>query len=312
MIVITGSLAFDHIMDFPGYFKDHILPDKIHILNVSFLVRTLKRQRGGIAGNVAHNLGLLRESPTVFATAGGDFVLYQEKLTEVGVDVSQIKIYDGESTALAFITTDLDDNQIAGFYPGAMSHARDLSLTALPEKPRLVLIGANDPRAMRNFIYECQRLNVDYIFDPAQQLVTLTAEHIKTGVLGSKVTIGNDYEIQLIMRKLELSKKELLRGTEVLITTRGVKGSVIETDNQEFEIPIAKPKKRVDPTGVGDAYRAGIVKGLIKGWDFEKMGKVAALCATYALEQYGTQEHSFTKREFEGRYKKEFGEKVEL
>lgn len=312
MIIITGSLAFDHIMDFPGYFKDHILPDKRHILNVSFLVRTLRRQRGGIAGNIAYNLALLGESSTIFATAGADFGAYKSQLTGIGVDTSQIRIYEDTVTAVAFITTDLDDNQIAGFYPGAMSRASELSLTALPEKPRIILIGANEPRAMKSFVNECHKLAIDYIFDPAQQLSSLQKEQIETGVLGAKVVIGNDYEIELIQNKIKLSKKEILKEAEILITTRGGAGSVIATKGCEVQIPIAKPRKIVDPTGAGDAYRAGIIKGLIRDWDFEKMGKVAALCATYALEQYGTQEHSFTKGEFEERYLEEFGDKVEL
>lgn len=312
MIVITGSLAYDHIMDFPGYFKDHILPDKIHILNVSFLVNTLKRQSGGIAGNVAYNLALLGEKPTIIASAGSDFSSYKEELTKLGVDTSNIEVHNDDTTASAFITTDLDDNQIAGFYPGAMSRARDLSLTCLPEKPKLVLIGANDPLAMRNFVEECQRLSLDYIFDPAQQLISLSLEQIRVGVTSSKVVIGNDYEIQLIQKKLNLTKKELLKLTEILITTRGVAGSLIETGEEIYNIPIAKPIDRTDPTGAGDAYRAGIIKGLIRGWDFEKMGRVAALCATYAIEQYGTQEHSFTKGEFEKRFRVEFGEKIRI
>lgn len=299
-------------MDFPGYFKDYILPDKIHILNISFLVKTLRRQRGGIAGNIAYNLALLGESSTIFSTAGADFGAYKRHLTEIGVDTSQIRIYEDTATATAFITTDLDDNQIAGFYPGAMSRASELSLEALPERPRLALIGANEPSAMKSFVNECHKLAIDYIFDPAQQLPSLSKEQIETGILGAKVVVGNDYEIELIQNKIGLSKKEILKKAGILITTKGVAGSVIATRDCQVQIPIAKPKKIVDPTGAGDAYRAGIIKGLIRNWDFEKMGRVAALCATYALEQYGTQEHYFTKEEFEKRYFEEFGEEIEL
>lgn len=313
MLVITGSLAFDYIMDFPGRFSEHILPEKIHILNVSFLVNTLKRQRGGVAGNIAYNLTLLGEKPTILATAGEDFKPYANFLAERGVDVSHIKIIPGEHTASAFITTDLADNQITGFYPGAMNNADSLSLKDSNSKEiELVLIGPDKPAAMMKYARECQHLKLPYLFDPSQQIVRLSNEDLLTGLRGAKVLIGNDYEIQLILNRLKCAEEKLLEHVELLIITLGEKGSVIRTRNGSMKIPIAKPKKIVDPTGAGDAYRAGIMKGLSHQWPLEKTGKVAALAAVYALESYGAQEHSYTCADFRRRYRENFSEEIEL
>ncbi|MBI1729381.1 carbohydrate kinase family protein [Candidatus Acetothermia bacterium] len=313
MIIVTGSLAFDHIMDFPGRFSEHILPEKIHILNVSFLVDTLKRQRGGVAGNIAHNLALLGERPVILAAAGEDFQEYSKFLSAEGIDLSHVRIIPGDYTASAFITTDLADNQITGFYPGAMGQADLLSLKDFdPKKIELVLIAADKPSVMVKYSRECQELGIPYIFDPSQQIVRLSNEELRIGIQGAKVLIGNDYEIQLILNRFKATEEDLLKQVTFLISTLGEKGSHIHTRYGVVEIPIAKPNEITDPTGAGDAYRAGIIKGMIHNWPLEVMGRVAALSAVYAIESYGAQEHRYTKSEFVKRYQENFGAEIEL
>jgi len=313
MILIAGSLAYDNIMDFPGRFAEHILPEKIHILNVSFLVETLKRQRGGIAGNIAHSLALLGERPAILAAAGEDFDSYREFLKSEGVNTDYIQIVPGEFTATAFITTDLSDNQITGFYPGAMKNADELSLTQFAEgKLDIVLIGADKPEAMMRYCRECQELNIPYIFDPSQQIVRLSDEDLQVGISGAKVIIGNDYEIQLISNRLNMTEDDLKHCAEYLIITLGEKGSVIHTGGERYEIPIAKPHNIIDPTGAGDAYRAGIIKGLTHGWEPDVMGRVASQAAVYAIETYGAQEHQYSQSEFEARFNESFGSEIQL
>jgi adenosine kinase len=300
-------------MDFPGRFSDHILPEKIHILNVSFLVDTLKRQRGGVAGNIAHNLALLGERPIILAAAGEDFQDYAKFLSAEGIDISHIRIIPGDYTASAFITTDLADNQITGFYPGAMGHADLLSLKEFdPKKIEFVLIAADKPSVMVKYARECQELGIPYIFDPSQQIVRLSNEELQIGIQGAKVLIGNDYEIQLILNRFKATEQDLLKHVTFLISTLGEKGSRIHTRYGVVEIPIAKPKEITDPTGAGDAYRAGIIKGMIRNWPLEVMGRVAALSAVYAIESYGAQEHHYTKTEFVKRYQENFGTEIEL
>jgi adenosine kinase len=308
-IIVTGSMAFDHIMDFPGYFKDHILPDKVHMLNVSFLVNSLKRQRGGCAANIAYNLALLQERPTIMATVGTDFGEYREWLENNGVDTSSLKVIDDEFTASAFVTTDKSDNQITGFYPGAMSYADQLSFRDLQAGAvDMAIISPNNPAAMAKYAVECSELGIPYIFDPGQQVVSLTPESLVDGARHAKVLIANDYEYEMIKNKCELGMADLCRMAEIVIVTLGEEGSEIRTNGDVVRIPPAKAHDVVDPTGAGDAYRAGVIKGLLRGYDLEKMGRVAGLTAVYALEKYGTSAHHFTLAEFEERYRENFGE----
>lgn len=306
-ILVTGSLAFDHIMDFPGRFADHILPDKIHILNVSFLVDTLKKQWGGTAGNIAYNLALLGEKPTIMAAAGRDFTSYKKRLKAAGVDVSHIKEYADDLTPTFFVMTDKADNQIAGFYLGVMRESSKLSIKAAKTIFNLAIISPNDPAAMINLAKECKKLNTPYIFDPGQQIPRLESVDILNCIKGAKVVIGNDYEIELICRKTEKSIDGLLAGTEVLVITRGDQGSQIITRGGKYAIPCVKAKKAVDPTGAGDAYRAGLIKGILNNLSFEESGRLGSLCAVYAVEKYGTQEHSYAPQEFKKRYESNFG-----
>lgn len=310
-IVVTGSVAFDHIMDFPGYFKDHILPDKVHILNVSFLVDTLKKLRGGCAANIAYNLALLGERPRVVATVGEDFEEYRRWLEAHGVDTTMVRVVPGEFTASAFIITDRADNQIAGFYAGAMRLAHSLSLHDIRDRIEMAIIAPNDPAAMVRYVQECQELRIPYIYDPGQQIVSLTGEQLAAGIRGARCVIGNDYEMALITQKTGYPLEGLLDLAESVIVTFGERGSRILDASGCYEIPAVPAREVVDPTGAGDAYRAGVLLGLVRGESPARYGRIASLAATYAVETYGTQEHTYTLAEFAARFQAAFGETLE-
>jgi adenosine kinase len=297
-IVVTGSIAFDNIMDFPGYFKDHILPEKVHMLSVSFLVETMKKQHGGAGANVAYNLALLGERPLLVGAVGDDFAEYREWLESKGVDTSAILVVPGEFTASAFITTDRDDNQITGFYPGAMRNAGGFSLDDVDGDISLIVITPDNPDAMARYPGECRRRGIPYVFCPGQQTVSLTAEQLVDGVTGAKCVIGNDYEMELIADKTGHSVDGLLELAEIVVTTLGDKGSRIASAGGTAEIDIVPRSRITDPTGAGDAYLAGIAWGLARGAAPRDFGRVAALAASHAIVEYGTQAHTYTQAEF--------------
>jgi adenosine kinase len=306
-IVVSGSIAFDYIMFFPGFFKDHILPEQISSLSVSFLVDSLKKQRGGCAPNIAYNCGLLGERATVMGTVGQDFGDYRAWLDEHGVDTSAIRAIPDDFTSSFFVSTDRSNNQIASFYTGAMSKARQLSFRDLPYREIAVaIISPNDPEAMCRNVKECQALNVPYIYDPSQQIVRLTAEDLLEGGRGARILIVNDYEFEMLKKKTGLSQQQMERIAPTVIVTRGDKGSTIFVGEESFEIPVVSPRRVADPTGVGDAYRAGIIKGFLHGYDWQTTGRMATLAATYCLEEYGTQNHTYTYADFLARYREVF------
>ncbi|MFA6410855.1 MAG: carbohydrate kinase family protein [Candidatus Buchananbacteria bacterium] len=319
-ILVTGSVAYDRIMNFPGFFKDQILPDKIHILNVSFLVSNLKESFGGTAGNIAYNLSLLQTKPTILANVGAkDFILYEAWLKKNKIDLSQIKILPNQHTASAYIITDQADNQIAGFYPGAMNQPITKEIgnkkTCLPAgrseiRADIAIISPQNPIDMIKLPKLFKQKKVPYIFDPGQQTTSLLGNQLKQAILGSKVLIGNDYEINLISKKTGWKNSELIKKTEILVTTLGDKGSTIQQGNQVYKIPPAKAKNTSDPTGAGDAYRAGLIYGLLKNWPLPKIGRLAGLVSVYTVEKYGTQTHQFTWKELEKRYWQNFKEKL--
>lgn len=308
MITVTGSLAFDHIMDFPGNFSDHIMPDKIHQINLSFLVNTLKKQKGGTAGNIAYNLALLKCPVSIVGAAGSDFAEYSKFLQDAGIDISKIKISNKNLTSSAFIMTDLSDNQITAFYPGAMGENSSLSLTPAD----LVVISPNDPKAMVKFTKACQDQNIPYILDPGMQLPTLDPNDLKNMINGATILIGNDYEISLLSEKCKVQSDRLLESVKILITTLGEKGSIIQTKDQTIQVNAAKPKEVIDPTGAGDAYRAGFLAGFLKGFDLKTCGQMGSVASCYATEKYGTTSHKFSIQEFCERYKQNFGEILSL
>jgi adenosine kinase len=311
-VVATGSIAFDYILTFKGRFADHILPDKKHILNLSFLVDSLQKRKGGVAGNYAYNLHLLKHRAAVLATGGGDAAEYKAWLESLGVDCRGLRLLGDEITATGFTTTDMDDNQITGYYGGAMNRAALLGLADTVPKPEAVIVGPNAPDAMFRLVRECRQGGVPWVFDPAHQLPHMSAADLLEGAGGAWLLIGNDYELELIRQRTGRDEAGLLELAEMVVTTLGRHGSRIATRDGAFEIPSAPARVEVDPTGAGDAYRAGLASGLLRGLDVEQAGRMAGLAATYAVEQVGTIEHSYSWEEFKTRYKDAFGRELPL
>ena len=310
MVLCTGSIAYDYILTFKGRFKDHILLDKTHILNLSFLVDDLQKRKGGVAGNYAYNLTLLGHPAAVLATAGTDAVEYRDWLAALGVDCRGLRLLEGEISATGFTTTDMDDNQLTGYYGGAMWRAAALGLEDGPPDVDAAIIGPNDPGAMKRLVRECRDRKVPFVFDPAHQLPMMAGEDVTDSATGAWITIGNDYELELIQERTGRAMKGLLELSEMVVTTLGRNGSRITTRDGSVEIPAAPSAHEVDPTGCGDAYRAGLVAGLLRGLALHEAGRIASLAATYAVEHVGTIEHDYTRDEFSRRYATAFGRDV--
>lgn len=313
-IIVTGSLAYDYIMNFPGKFSDHILPDKVHMLTVSFLVDSMKRLRGGTAGNIAYTLAMLGAKTAVVSAAGQDFGEYAEFMHKAGVNTDGIKRVANEFTASCFINTDQMNNQIVAFYPGAVVHAREVTLASLGlEKGDWVIISPTDPESMLRHTQECKKAGVSYIFDPGKQTPRLDKAQILGGIDGCAALIGNDYEFGMMARTAGITEQALIDMAPLTIITRGEEGSRLYVRGQApIEVPVAKPSAMVDPTGAGDAYLGGLALGLSLGLPLATTGRIAALAATYCIELKGCQEHSYTKSEFLQRYAAVFGQKLEL
>jgi adenosine kinase len=312
-IVCTGSVAYDYLMKFPGYFKDHILPENIETLSLSFLVESMKRVRGGIAPNIAYTLSLLGEkSPVVFATVGQDFSDYSNWLQNNGIDITYIRTIPGEFTASFFANTDLGNSQISSFYPGAMTAARDYSLFEIKEKPEMVVISPNDPGAMNRYVVECGKLGIPYAYDPSQQIVRMNSADIRRGVEGADSLFVNEYEYQLLLKQTGFTQNDILSIVKFLVVTLGANGSVIFADGKQFDIPIAQITRIVDPTGVGDAFRGGFLRGFLSGFDWTICGQMGAVSAAYCLEQEGTQNHKFSISEFIDRFRLNFDDRGTL
>ena len=305
-IVVTGSIAYDYLMTFPGSFSDHLLPEHLSRLSVSFLVDTMDKRRGGCAPNIAYTLALLKERPKVMATAGLDFGEYRQWLEAAGVDTSLVKEVPSKFTASCFINTDLQSNQIVSFYTGAMANAGELSFRTVRDCG-LAIIGPNDPGAMVQYAEECRALGIRYIYDPGQQCARATADELRAGIIGANILICNDYEFELLRQKCGLSEDEVLKRSEALIITRGEKGSSILLKSGRIDIPVVPEKHIADPTGVGDAYRGGLMKGLAAGASWEVAGRLGSVAATYALEHVGAQSHAYTWQDFVTRYEQHFG-----
>jgi adenosine kinase len=306
-ILCTGSVAYDYLMSFPGYFKDHILPDKLESISLSFLVDQMVRQRGGTAPNIAYTLALLGEKPSLLATVGEDFEEYRSWLESKGVDTSMVKVIKGKYTASFFANTDLSNAQIASFYAGAMANAAELSLHDLNgSKPILVVISPNDPGAMAKYATECYQLGIPYLYDPSQQVVRIDPKELRAGVEHAQSLFCNEYEFELLQKHTGMSATEILKCVDFMVVTSGEKGSVVYVDGKEYIIPTVQPEKILDPTGVGDAFRGGFLRGWEKGLDWQTCGQMGALAATYCLEQRGTQNHQYTVGEFISRYRSIF------
>ena len=306
-IYISGSMAYDRIMDFPGSFADYILPEKIHVLNVCFNVTSLTEKFGGTAGNIAYSLGLLREQPVIIATIGKDHSQYFSWLRQNGLSVEGIEIVPEEFTAGAYITTDKADNQITGFNPGAMKKATSFDLSNADPNDSIVLIAPGNLEDMIGYAATCRKMGIRYICDPGQSLTLWTGEQLIDWIKGSMMLITNDYELEVIMKVTGLQKKELLGLTGMIITTLGEHGSLISGNGKDLQVPPAKVVEVLDPTGAGDAYRSGLLKGLAVDKDIETAARMGAVAATYAIEKYGTQEHHYSYEDFAERYRVNFG-----
>ncbi len=295
-------------MDFPGKFSDHILPDKIHILNVCFVVNSLEEKFGGTAGNIAYNLALLGERPVVLATAGVDFDRYEAWLRQHDLPLSGIHYIEKELTAGAYITTDMADNQITGFNPGAMKYPSLQKLDGVNPQETLAIVAPGNVEDMLAYSRNYKRLKIPYIFDPGQQIPILSREQLIEMITGSKLLITNDYELEMIIQDTETGEDELLSLTNTIISTLGENGSRLRTPQGEVEIPAVRAAQVKDPTGAGDAFRAGLIKGMVLGKGLADAARMGATCASYAVERYGTQEHRFTQEEFWERHRATFGE----
>jgi adenosine kinase len=304
--LLTGSVAFDYLMTFPGLFHEQILPERLASISLSFLVDSMCRQRGGVAPNIAYTMALLGGRPRLFATVGEDFEEYRAWLEERGVDTTWAKVIPGEFTASFFATTDKVNAQIASFYPGAMAHAAEFSIRDVETRPDLVVISPNDPGAMKNYAAECRELNIPYLYDPSQQVLRLEGSEISRDMEGAHFLFVNDYEFGLISKKTGLELDGMLKHVDVIVITRGEKGADVYADGTEHHIPVVPPAQIVDPTGVGDAFRGGFLTGYNQGWSWELCGRVGALAATYCLEQCGPQGHAYTREAFIERFRGQF------
>jgi adenosine kinase len=305
-IIVTGSIAYDYLMTFPGSFTEHLLPDHIQRVSLSFLVDAMDKRRGGCAPNIAYNLALLGERPAIMGTAGQDFSEYRAWLEAAGVDTSLVTEIPGKFTASFFCSTDRDNNQIASFYSGAMAHAGELSFR-LATPCELAIISPNDPEAMLQYAEECRALGVRYIYDPGQQCARADGIELRHGITGAFMVIANDYEFELIRQKTGLSEAQVLEHAEVLVVTKGEHGSTVSWRGGHVDVPAVTPERIADPTGVGDAYRAGFMKGLALNASFRVCGQLGSVAAAYVLEHLGGQSHAYTWDDFVARYQQQFG-----
>ncbi len=300
-IIISGSLAYDRIMNFSEKFSDHILPDKIHDLNVCFQVDGVTENYGGTAGNIAYAMNLMGESPTLSATIGSDNHKYFEWLDTNNINRKGIRVISEELTAGAYITTDKTNNQITGFNPGAMKYSSELDFSELDPEKNLLLISPGNLDDMINYSLQCKKKGIPYIFDPGQSLPMLQAEDLVEVITGCKILIVNDYEFNLIQDKTGLEREDLMGRAAATIITYGEPGSKIFEKNDVIEIPTYTARKVVDPTGAGDAYRGGLISGLINGKDLNSSARLGSACASFAVECNGTQVYTFTREELDAR-----------
>ena len=305
--LICGSVAYDTILQFQDRFQAHILPDKIHMLNVSFLVPEMRREYGGCAANIAYGLKLLGDRGVPMATAGHDFGPYRERMVAQGIPVDHIKVVEDSFTAQAFITTDLDNNQITAFHPGAMQHAHLNRVSDAGSGVTLGIVAPDGRQAMIEHAAQFAAAKIPFIFDPGQGMPMFGAEDLKTFISQARWVALNDYEWGLLQQKTGLTVSDITAQVDALVVTRGAEGSEIHTKDQTIQVPCAKPRAVVDPTGCGDAYRAGLIHGLLRGLDWQTTGKMASLMGAIKIESRGPQNHRFTPAEFEQRFQDNFG-----
>ena len=311
-IIVTGSIATDYLMQYPGRFLEHIRPEHGKI-SVSFLVEEKRMSRGGCGPNIAYSLALLGERPRLMGAVGQDFGDYRAWLEAQGVDTSLTVAYPDEFTATFTVITDLEQNQIAGFHAGAMSRARELSLHGLDRQEiDLLIISPNDPAAMLRYAQQCRELGLRFIFDQSQQLARLEGAQVIIGMSGAYALTVNDYELELVKTKTGLDEAGILARVGLLVVTRGAEGASLISRERRVDVPVARPTAITDPTGVGDAFRAGLLTGLVRGYPWEVTGRLGALAAVYCLEKVGAMNHRYTRAEFVRRYRENFGDTPEL
>ena len=311
-ILITGSVAYDYLMTFPGHFKDQILPERLESISLSFLVDSMSKQRGGIAPNIAYSMCLLGERPRVMATVGEDFEDYRVWLEDKGVDTTLMCVVPGVFTASFFATTDRASAQIATFYPGAMGYGGTQSLKDLKTKPDLIIVSPNAPEAMMKFPAECRELGINYLYDPSQQVLRLEGHELARDMEGAHFLFCNDYEFGLISKKTGWSLDQILDHVKTLVITRGKDGADLYSGVDAVHIPTVPENEIVDPTGVGDAFRGGFLTGYSRGFDWKLCGEIGSLAAVYCLEQRGPQSHSYTREEFINRFRHHFDDSGKL
>ena len=305
-IIVTGSIAYDYLMSFPGRFTEHLLPEHFSRVSLSFLVDSMDKRRGGCAPNIAYTLALLGERPVLMGTAGQDFGDYRQWLDAAGIDTSLVHEVPGKFTASFFWNTDVAHNQIASFYTGAMEHASELSFRTAGDVG-LAIISPNDPDAMRQYAEECRVLGIRYIFDPGQQCARMSGPELAAGINGASMVICNDYEFELIRQKTGLDEAGVLAHAGMLVITLGEHGCRVLTGEETIEVPAVPTSRIEDPTGVGDAYRGGFMKGLSHGAAPVVCARLGSVAAAYALEHLGGTSHAYTWQEFQARYEASFG-----
>ncbi len=305
-VVVSASIAFDQIMSFNGSFKDHILAEKAHVLSVSFLIDSMKKHRGGVGGNIAYSLGLLGEPTALVGSVGEDFAEYRAVLEDLGIDTSGVVEVAGEYTASGFMNADLHGNQIVSFYPGAMWKSREIDLRHAADAADYALVGAHDPEGMMLHVRQVAASRAKLVFDPSQQIPMLSGDNLVEGIEAADIVVANDYEYSMIERKTGLSLADIQRRVELTVVTFGEHGSELRLGPDTVRIPIAPARAVTDPTGGGDAYRAGLLKGLLMGLDLDMVGRMAAQAATYPIENYGTQEHIYDVPAFIARFDESF------
>jgi adenosine kinase len=308
-MIVTGSIAYDYLMRFPGRFIEHLMQEKLEQVSLSFLVDDMSKHWGGNAANIAYTIALFGLHPKAFGTVGRDFGDYRLWLERIGVDCSLVQQIDDVFTASFFANTDLDNNQISSFYGGAMMYARNYRIANVyAAKPELVVISPNDPLAMVNLAQECRQRGIPFVADPSQQVPRLDGDNLRELIEGAYMLVANQYESELISKKTGLSLDQLREKIDIVVVTHGKEGSSIYSRDLDtvIEVPVFTPIGIKDPTGVGDAYRSGLLTGLAHGWNLKLAGEVGALCATYVLEQVGTQSHHFTPEEFVTRFRTQF------
>lgn len=312
-IVVTGSLAFDHIMTMPGKFKDHIMPDKIHAINVSFIMNSFRNEFGGTGGNMAYSLSLLGVPSLLVGSAGNDFSQYKEHLqAQSRIDLAGVSEYSDMTSAQGFVMTDKDDNQIWGFFEGAMKQEVHITIKEMFKPEDFLIVGPTNPVAMMQFVRDAISSKTPYMFDPAFNIAHFSADDLREAIENCTILIGNDYEIELIRRTIRVPDEEFFTMDRIVVTTFGSEGSWVRKGKQEIKVEVPKVETVLDPTGAGDAYRSGFVAGYTREFDLEMCAEMASISAAYAVENYGTQNHGYSVDEFKQRYSENYNKELPL